>query len=302
MFKDLITKIQNKYNDIKDENNYYKQLLETTSTLKNLNPLPKLTIEPCDFKITYITNNSPDINKEKAKIIASLIPIEETFLTTIYAKEILTNQEYYLIPTNKYLWIINEKSYGVCSYLKLNITVIKNNLMSKTILINNVLLEINGTDTKIQSFLSIFNNPIERENIIKEKTNYLCGIIPIYQKINSIGAGISIDNNKNIVFHTKQSNYKLHYSQIESYEILLDNQVTFSSKSNTSNKITNFQNSCYQISLKIETKEHQTLIIPILEPNSFNTKYQRQDTIFQNNLNFVEKLINEIKNLNNSQY
>lgn len=302
MFKDLISKVQNKYNNIKEENNYYKKLLETTTTIKNLKPLPNLNIKPIEFKITYITNDSPDINKEKAKLISSLIPIEETYLTTIYGKEILTNKEYYLIPTDKYLWIINEKNYEFCSYTNINIKIIKNNLMSKTILINNVLLEINGTDTKIQTFINIINNVTERENIIKNKTSYLCGIIPIYQNINNIGSGISIDNNQNIVFHTKDFNYILNYSQIESYELQLDNQITYSSKNNTANKITNFQSSCYQMSIKITSKENTIFIIPILEPNTFNTKYQRQDTIFQNNLKFAEEIINKIKSLNPYQY
>lgn len=302
MFKDLINKVQNKYNNIKEENNHYKELLENTTTLKNLNPLPILTPTENTFKITFITNDSPDINKEKAKIVASLIPIDETILIAIYAKEILTNQEYYLIPTNKYLWIINEKNYGIYSYSILNINIIKNNLMSKIILINNVLFEINGSNTKIQTFINIISNPTERETIIKNKTNYLCGIIPIYQNINNIGSGITIDNNSNIVFHTKQFNYKLHYTQIDCYEILLDNQVTFSSKTNTSGKITNFQNSCYQISIRIKTKDNKTLIIPILEPNSFNNKYQRQDTIFQTNLKFAEEITNKIQSLNPNQY
>ena len=300
MFKDLLSKIKSKYTSKKEENNYYNQLLATTSTLKNLNPIPEITRETHEHKITYITNNSPDINKEKANLIANLIPIEETYLTTIYTKEVLTNQEYYLIPTNKYLWIINEKNYGICSYSNLIGKIIKNNLMSKTILINNVLLEANGNDTKLQTLLSIINDPIEREKIIQEKTNYLCGIIPNYQKINNIYSGISIDINSNIVFHTKQQNIKYHYSDINSYEILLDNQVTYSSKSN--NSIINFQNSCYQISIRIETKDKNILIIPILEPNSFNTKYQHQDTIFQTNLNFAKEIINKLKSLNPNQY
>lgn len=302
MFKKIFNNLQEKYNDKKEENNHYKQLLETTTTFQNLFPIPNTTIKPCDYKITYITNDSPDLNKEKAKIIACLIPLEETYLTTIYSKEILTNQEYYLIPTNKYLWIINQKTYGAFPYQNLKCEIIKHNLMGKTILINNILLDANGTDSKIQQFLSIINNPTEREKIIQEKISYLCGIIPIYQKINNIQSGISIDANSNIVFHTKQWNYKFHYSEIECYEILLDNQVTYSSKSTTANKITNFQNSCYQISMRIEPKNKKTLIIPILEPNSFNTKYQRQDTIFQTNLNFAKEIIDKIENLNPNQY
>lgn len=298
MFKEFLNDVQAKYNKKKEENMHLKQLLETTSTFQNLFSIKKNLPTPSEHKITYIINDSPDLNKEKATIIASVIPISETYLTTIYTKEVLTNQEYYLIPTDQYLWVINPKQYGAYPYQNLTCQIIKNNLMGKTILINNILLEANGTDTKLQTFLSIINDSNRREKIIQEKISYLCGITPIYQNINSIGSGISIDKNANIVFHTKQWNYKFHYSQIASYEILLDNQVTYSSKANTANKITNFQNNCYQISIRIETTDNQILQIPILQPNSLNTRYQRQDTIFQTNLNFAKNIIETLNKLN----
>lgn len=301
MLKDLISNIKTKYNDKKEENNHFKELLDKTTTFQNLFPIPEKKAERSSHIITLITNESPDINKEKATLIANLIPLEETYLTTIYTKEILTNIEYYLILTNKYLWVISQKDYGAFPYENLTCEIIKNNLMSKTILFNNILLEASGTDTKIQTLISILTNPEERHKIIQEKIQYLCGIIPIYQEINKIGSGISIDKDSNIVFHTKQWNYKLNYTEIKNYEILLDNQLYFSSK-NTSNKLTNFQNSCYQISIRIETNDDKIFIIPILEPNSFGTKYQSQDTIFQTNINFAKKIIDKIASLNPLKY
>lgn len=302
MFKDLLNNVQEKYHKKKEENNHLKELLETTTTFQNLFPNPPLKAEICEYKVTYITNDSPDLNKEKAQIIANLIPIEETYLITMYAKEIKTNQEYYLIPTTKYLWVINQTKYGAYPYNNIPCQIIKNNLMSKIILLNNILLEINGTDTKVQQFLSILTNPETRKQIIKEKTAYLCDITPTYQKINSIGSGISIDNQLNIVFHTKQRNYKLNIKEINNYEILLDNQVILSQNNNTSNKITTFQNNCYQISLRITSKNNEMIIIPILEPNTFGSKYQRQDTIFQKNMNFVKSIIDKIDSLNQNNY
>lgn len=296
MLKSFFEKAKQEYNIKKEENANYNQLLETTTTFKNLFPITTTT-EPTEYKITYITNDCPDINKEKAKIIASLIPVEETYLTILYTKEVKTNQEYYLIPTTKYLWIINAKQYGAYLYQNLTCKTIKKNLMSKIILLNNILLEANGTDSKLNNFISIINDPEQRENIIQKKISYLCGIIPIYQSINKIGSGISIDKNSNIVFHSKQWNYKFNITDINNYEILLDNQVTYSSKSNTANKITNFQHNCYQISIRIETNDNQIIQLPILEPNSFNTKYQQQDTIFQSNLNFAKKIIEKINDL-----
>jgi len=300
MFKNIINNITstitNKVNIIKEENNHYKELLEKTTTFKNLYPIPNLSSEITEHKITTIITDCPDINKEKAELITKLIPINETFLTINYSKEIKTNKEYYLIATNKYFWIITQNAYGALSYSSTSCQIIKNNLLSKTILLNNILLEVNGTDTKINNLINILTNQPYRENIIKEKTNYLCEIIPTYQKINSNYSGISLDNNNTIVFHNKVENYKTNINEIAFCEILLDNNITFSTKNNNQ-KITTFLNDCYQITVRITLKNNKTITLPILEPNTFNSKYQRTDTIFQTNLKFDKDLIEKINSL-----
>ena len=199
----ITNKVNEKVNTMKEENEKYKQLLKTTTTFQNLFPIPELPQEIQQHKIATITNECPDINKEKAKLISSLIPIEQTFLDIIYTQETKTKQEYYLIPTDKYFWVISQNSYGIYNYQNLNCQIIKSNLMSKTILLNNILLEASGNDIKINTLIAILTNPPIRTQIITKKIAYLCGITPNYQKINSIYSGISLDNNTNIVFHTK---------------------------------------------------------------------------------------------------
>ena len=297
MLKELLNKLENKYNKIKQENNTLNTLLETTVTFDSLNPIPNITIPTSQEKITYITNECPDINEEKATIISKLIPINETYLTILYAKEVKTNHELFIIPTDKYLWIINTKNYGVFYYDNLSCSIIKNNLMSKIILLNNILLEVNGTNTKIEELIKIINNKEERNIIIQRKTAYLCGITPIYQKINTIHSGISIDSNNNIVLHTKDKNYKYQITQIDNYEILLDNQVYTSKKQSTSKTIGSFQTSCYQISIRITTIDKQMIILPILPPNTFGTKYDSHDTTFTKNIEFANEIINKLKEI-----
>jgi len=272
-------------------------LLEKTTTFQNLFPISKLNPNFNEYKTNYIKNNCPDLNEDKANLIAQIIPLEETYLSVFYAKEILTNQEFYIIPTNQYIWIINEKNFGAFHYQNNQCQIIKNNLMSKTILFNNILLEVNGTDNKINTLLDIILNPEKRNLLIQEQTKYLCNIIPNFQQINKIGTGISIDNQLNIVFHSKNENYKYHISEIQNYEILLDNQVIFSKNITTSSKITTFQNDCYQITLRITTTNNNVFILPILEPNAFGTKYQRRDSLFQNNLNFAKSIIQKLESL-----
>lgn len=301
MFKNLFNNIQEKYNNIKEENNNLEQLLQTTTTFQNLFPIQKKEQEIYEYKISYILEDCPDLNEDKAKLITNIIPINETLLTILYTIEIISNKEYYLITTNKYLWIISQTNYAAYDYNNLTCKIIKNNLMSKSILLNNILLEANGNSQKINTFLNIINQPNERNIIIKEKTSYLQGIMPIYQKINKIGSGISLDSQNNIVFHTKEKNLKLKKEELLNYEILLDNQIYLSKTSTTSKSITNFQTSCYQISIRI-TYPNNTFIIPILEQNTFGNKYNYHDSIFQNNLNFAKKIIEKLNELTNNNY
>ena len=297
MFENILNNVKDKINTIKEENINYNNLLKQSLKFSNLNNLPEIKKTINEGKITKILEYCPDLNKEKAIIINNLIPLSETFLEIYYIKEIITNIDYWLIPTNKYLWVINEKSYGIIPYQ--NITtcnIVKNNLMSKSINLNNIILEINGNDEKINNLISILSNEQYRNKIIIEKTNYLCGITPIYQTINNISSGISIDESKNIVFHSKTFNYKYNYQDITNYELLLDNNCVLSKNQDSKQKITSFQNNCYSINIRITTKD-TNFIIPILEPNALGKKYTNMDIIYQYNINFAKEIMSKLKEL-----
>ena len=297
MFNNLINNIQNKINNIKEENANYNNLLNNSSKFSNLTPIPILNQSIIESKINYITKICPDLNKEKATIINKLIPLQETYLTINYSKEIITNTEYWLVATDKYLWTINQKNYGVISYKNIKTcNIVKNNIMSKIINLNNIILEINGNTENITNFINILSNEQYRNKKINEKTSYLCGITPIYQLINSINSGISIDKNNNIVFHSNTFNYKYTPQEIINYELLLDNTYITGKNNNQKNNITSMQNTCYTISLRITTP-NTTFIIPILEQNSMGTKYTRQDSIFQKSMNFAKEIINKLNEL-----
>ena len=301
MFNQLLKNIQNKYTTMKQENDNLDTLLNQTTNFQNLFPLPLLKDNYLEQRISFIKNNCPDINEEKAKIISNIIPIQETYIEVFYAKEIISNKEYYLIPTNKYLWVISQTSYGAYSYQNLSCQVIKNNLMSKIILILNVLLEVNGSSQKIETLINIINDSTIRNSIIQEKTKYLLGITPIYQKINKLNAGLSIDSNNNIVFHNKEDSVKCTPNEITNYEILLDNQVYFSKSSSSSPTMSSFNTSCFQINIRITTP-NKIFTIPILEPNSFGTKYNNHDSNFTYSINFAKEIISKIQSLTIQNY
>ncbi|MBR3161362.1 MAG: hypothetical protein IKF19_01365 [Bacilli bacterium] len=286
--------LKNKINNIKEENKKYNELLNNSLTFNILKSLPNLDNTTTNTNPNIIINNCPDLNKDKAIIISKLIPLEETYLDILYAKEIKTNTEYWLILTNKKIWIINEKYYGIIPYnTTKTCNIIKNNLMSKIININNILLEINGNDNKISNFISIITNNEIRNKIIIKKTKYLCNIIPIYQLINDIHSGISIDINNNIVFHTKNENYKISKEELINYEVLIDNNSIISKNQKSKTSINSFHNSCYTISLRITTNNN-TFLIPILEQNSFGTQYNNHDSIYINSINFAKEIVNKL--------
>mgnify|MGYP004565842717 FL=1 len=301
MFNQVIKNIKDKYNTIKQENDTLDNLLNTTTTFQNLY---KITIQKdnnLEQKINFILNNCPDINEEKAKIISNIIPIQETYLEVFYAKEIKSNKEYFIIPTNSYLWIISTNEYGAFDYSTLNATTIKNNLMSKIILTMNVLLEINGSSDKIDTLINILNNQEFRNKIIQEKTKYLLGITPIYQKINKLNAGLSIDKNNILVFHNKEESLKCTPSELTNYEILLDNQIYFSKNSSTKTIMPSFNTSCFQITIRITTPS-TVFVVPILEQNSFGTKYTNHDSKFTYSINFAKEIIAKLQTLTISTY
>ena len=173
--------------------------------------------------------------------------------------------------------------------------------MSKIINLNNIILETNGNDRTINTFISILTNQEQREKTIQEKTNYLCNTTPIYQNINKINSGISIDKDNNIVFHTKTNNYKYNKNDIINYELLIDNNPIINKNQSTTNHITTFQNSCYCITIRITTTTDK-FIIPILETNISGTKYSTKDTIFQKEITFAKEIISKIDELYKNNY
>lgn len=301
MFNQVIKNIRNKYDTIKQENSTLDSLLNQTTTFQNLYPIPISKDNYLEQRISFIKNNCPDINEEKAKLISNIIPIQETYLEVFYTKELLTNKEYFLIPTNNYLWVISSTEYGAYNYNNLSAKVIKNNIMSKIILLMNILLEINGSSSKIENLMNILNNKKIRDQIILDKTKYLLGITPIYQKINKLNAGISIDQNNTLVFHNKEESLKCLPTEIINYEILLDNQIYFSKNIASSNAMSSFNTSCFQINIRITTK-NTVFIIPILESNSFGTKYTSHDSIFTYSINFAKEIISQIQKLTIPNY
>ena len=111
-------------------------------------------------------------------------------------------------------------------------------------------------------------------------------------------SGISVDNNKNIVFHSKTENFKTTANDLNNYELLIDNNPIISKNQSRKTAMNSFPDGCYSISLRITTTD-KTTIIPILEQNSFGKKYNMHDSIYSSNITFSKKIMEKLDELCN---
>ena len=298
MFKQLLTQVQNKYKEKLEENEKYKELLNKANTLPKFynhshSENNKLTIS---YKL--LMDICPDLNENDAIILRKVIPIDELILSCVYANECKTNVKFYFVATTKYLWLINTEGYLKYNYQDLTIEVIKNSMLSKTILLSNMLFNINGTNEMLLAFVKLFQDSNYREDEINKKLEILCDTIPRIFYLNDLGAGISIGTNNEIVFHTKTFHYKYNIKDINNYELLLDNTVIEEKKSMHRNRITANKNSCYEMTIRI-TIDNNTFLIPILEKNDFSTLYSSTSKEFRENIEFASNIIDILDDLDN---
>ena len=298
MFKELLTQVQNKYKEKLEENEKYKELLN------KVNILPKFYnySHPLNNKLTIsyklLMDICPDLNENDAIILREVIPIDELILSCVYANECKTNVKFYFIATTKYLWLVNTEGYLKYNYQDLTIEVIKNSMLSKTILLSNMLFNINGSNEILLAFIKLIQDSNYREDEINKKLEILCNTIPSIFYLNDLASGISIGINNEIVFHTKAFHYKYNIKDIKNYELLLDNTAVEEKKSNHRNKIIANKNSCYEMMLRITT-DNNTFFIPILEKNTFSALYSSTSKEFRESREFASNIINLLDDLDN---
>ena len=192
MFKQLLTQVQNKYKEKLEENKKYKELLNKVSIL------PKFYnhSHPQNNKLTIsyklLMDICPDLNENDAIILGETIPIDELILSCVYANECKTNIKFYFVATTKYLWLVNTEGYLKYNYQDLTIEVIKNSMLSKTILLSNMLFNINGTNEILLTFVKLFQDSNYLKDEINKKLEMLCNTIPSIYYLNDIASGISI--------------------------------------------------------------------------------------------------------------
>jgi len=301
----IFNKVSNLIDTKKQENLIYNELLNNSLRFENLKDLNNTNKLINEGNIEELLLLCPNLNKETAQIIDNLIPVYETYIKVIYITQRIDNTNYFLIFTNHRLWLLTKTKYTIYNYQDISIfDIISKSVMTQVINFNNIILGVDTSYNNILEIHKLIKDPNYRNNLIFEKTKYLCGLTPTYQNLNKILSGISIDNNNNIVFHDKKlKNYKYNYNEILNYELLEDNIVVLKRKSNNySHSLTSVKQTCSTMNIRITLTDNRIFLIPILEPTAFNSQYKHTDSIYINNYNFAKTIIEKLDSLNPKLY
>ena len=297
----LFGKISETINNKKIENELYNKKLNESKTFnleKEFNPNNSNLNEGKWEEYMLIC---PNINIEQAKLIDSLIPISETVINIVYSTEQIDSKNFILVFTNFRIFIIDKDKYDILDYQNItNVELISKGLMTQMITINDILLGLDINQNNLNIIYGLLTNTEYRNNYINEKTKYLCGIIPIYQRLNKINSGISLDNNNNVVFHDKKiNNYLYNYDDILNYELLEDNMVVLKKKTiEQDHSLKSVKNDCSSMKLRVTLKNNGVFEINILEPSTFNTTISHNSSTYSEYFSFSKEIIDKLDSLN----
>lgn len=291
MFKQLLNGVQDKYKQMQEEGARYQELLGKVFTLPKFYPFTPVNKKQLTVSYKALMNMCPDLNEGDAVVVRGLIPIDEVPLVCLYTTECKTGLKFYFVATTKYLWLINTEGFLKYHYHDLTADIIKNSLMSKVLLIGNMLFNVSGINEVLLEFVKLFQDTNYREELIQKQLQIFCGTTPSIFYLNNIGSGISVGVNHELVFHTKDFHYKYDIRDIVNYELLLDDMVVREKKSKRRGRLTANKTSCYEMVLRV-TVSNQTFLIPILEKTAFMSLYSSTSVEFMENKEFADKLVN----------
>lgn len=300
-FNNIFNRVNNFINSKKSANELYKQKLSNSSLFQ----LNYDIVQNNDYLVEGhwydYCNMCPNLNIDKAKIIDSVIPINETVINIIFCTQKINNENFFIVFTNYRWFIFSNIKYMLYKYEDIKIfELINKSLMTQIVNLNGVILGLDISQKDLNIIYSLIYNLEYRNYLIKEKISYLCGINPIYQKLSRINSGISIDKDNNIVFHDKkEKNYICKYQDILNYELLEDNVAVLSRRTKETNHSMRFgKKECNRMCLRITLKNNQIFNIDILEPTMFGTSYLHTDKNYIDNYNFVKEIFDKLDSIN----
>ena len=243
----------------------------------------------------------PYINLDYSKIIDGIIPVDETVISIVNTSEKNNNKDHLMVFTDKRIIIMNKEKYTEYTYDKVsNFSLVKKGLMTQVVCFNNVILDMDLTYEDLGIVYNLVINSDYRNNLVKERNKYLCGIVPVYQKINKLKSGISIGTNNEIVFHNKKAeNYLCKYEDILNYELMEDNTVVMRKWTREKTQSLGFsKKECYKMSIRVTTTNNKAFDIIIMEPTTFNSSYYHNDKTYAAYFDFAKEIIEKLDEYN----
>lgn len=254
---------------------------------------------------TYVVNNQDPqagreqsilgscftINVENSKIINKLLPLEETVLDVKTGKEAKTEIQYAFALTDKHLWVLNQNEYKIYPFESIaNCEIVNKGLMTQGVKFDNNAFYIDGSEGDVKKFIDTLMNKEYREDLIKRKTAYLCGMIPKAQLLNMANRGITFCDNKKVILHSGTENKVLDITDIQTVQLLVNDTVALSRGVTDSGNFVSSPMEARKMSLKFVLKMGE-FTINILEQNMMNTTYKREDTTYTTNYDFGKKVV-----------
>ncbi len=302
--KNMINKINDFVNTKKEEYELYNQKVANSKTFELTNQIVSNNNINDGNSYEY-ASMCPYIDLSFAKIIDSIIPLNEIILSVNYFTQKKDNESYVMVLTNLRIIIMDKEKYRNYNYNEITkFEIITKSLMSQIIDINDIIISLDVSQEELDTIYNLITNIDYRNNYIIEKSKYLCGIRPVYQRLNKISSGITIDDNKNVVFHDKKiNNYLCKYDDILNYEVLEDNTPVLKRKTNESSHMMTFsKKECMHMTLRVTLNNNQVFEINILEPTTFNNIYSHTDSRYLTEFNFVKEIIDKLDSMNDTLY
>ena len=303
--KNVFNKVNDFVNTKKEEYEQYNQRIANSKVFELTTPINVLEDNIVSGNCYEYANMCPYIDESFGKLIDGITPLDETVLSVNYFTQKKDNESYVMVLTNLRIIIMDKEKYHNYNYQEITkFEIITKSIMTQIIDINDIVISLDVSQEELEIIYNLITNNDYRNNYILEKSKYLCGIRPVYQRLNKISSGITIDDNKNVVFHDKKiNNYLCKYDDILNYEVLEDNTPVLKRKTNESSHMMTFsKKECMHMTLRVTLNNNQVFEINILEPTTFNSIYSHTDSRYTTEFDFVKAIVDKLDSMNDTLY
>lgn len=283
--------------DKRDAINNYNLLITTSERLQGLKQYEIKNQTPSGGREQTILATCLTINVEKARLINSLIPVDETILNVRAATESKTQMNYLVALTDKGIWVLNQNEYAFYEYGSIaNFEIINKSLMSQGVKFDNKAFIFEGSEGEIQKFGSTIMDSNFRNGEILKETAYLGGVIPKLQITTINYAGVTIGEDNRIVLHNgKDKNKVVNLQDIDCIQLLMDNAVVMTRGKNLQAHMSATQ-PCRKMTLRF-TMKNEPFEIEIMPQNIMGSLVKVEDALYQNSFGFARRIMDTIMSM-----